>query len=52
VALVGGLLAPATLGYAASALGVGVVVGIPLLGTCLVMILIPLIWLEAKVTGR
>jgi fucose permease len=52
VALVGGLLAPATLGYAASVLGVGVVVGIPLLGTCLVMILIPLIWLEAKVTGR
>jgi len=52
LALVGGLLAPATLGYAASALGVGVVVGIPLLGTCLVMILIPLIWLEAKVTGR
>ena len=52
VALVGGLLAPATLGYAASTLGVGVVVGIPLLGTCLVMILIPLIWLEAKVTGR
>jgi len=31
---------------------VGVVVGIPLMGTCLVMILIPLIWLEAKVTGR
>ncbi len=52
VALVGGLLAPATLGYAASALGVGIVVGIPLAGTCLVMILIPLIWLEAKVTGR
>ena len=52
LALVGGLLAPATLGYAASALGVGVVVGIPLVGTCLVMILIPLIWLEAKVTGR
>jgi fucose permease len=52
VALVGGLLAPATLGYAASVLGVGVVVGIPLVGTCLVMILIPLIWLEAKVTGR
>jgi fucose permease len=52
LALVGGLLAPATLGYAASALGVGVVVGIPLLGTCVVMILISLIWLETKVTGR
>ena len=51
-ALVGGLLAPATLGYAASVWGVGVVVGIPLTGTCLVMMLILLIWLESKVTGR
>jgi fucose permease len=51
-ALVGGLLAPATLGYAASVWGVGVVVGIPLTGTCLVMVLILLIWLEQKVTGR
>ena len=51
-ALVGGLLAPATLGYAASKWGVGVVVGIPLLGTFLVMALLLLIWLESKVTGR
>ena len=51
-ALVGGMLAPATLGYAASMWGVGVVVGIPLTGTCLVMVLILLIWLESKVTGR
>lgn len=51
-ALVGGLLAPATLGYAASAWGVGVVIGIPLVGTFMVMALLPLIWLEAKVTGR
>jgi fucose permease len=51
-ALVGGLLAPATLGYAASRWGVGVVVGIPLLGTFLVMALLLLIWLESKVTGR
>jgi fucose permease len=51
-ALVGGLIAPATLGYAAASLGVGVVIGIPLLGTCTVMFLILLIWLEAKVTGR
>jgi len=51
-ALVGGLLAPATLGYAASAWGVGVVIGIPLFGTFMVMVLVPLIWLEAKVTGR
>jgi fucose permease len=52
VALLGGLLAPATLGYAAIGLGVGVVVGIPLLGTIMVMTLLLLIWLEAKVTGR
>ena len=52
LALVGGLLAPATLGYAASAWGVGVVVGIPLLGTCMVMVLLLLLWLESKVTGR
>jgi fucose permease len=52
LALVGGLLAPATLGYAAAAWGVGVVVGLPLLGTCMVMVLLLLLWLESKVTGR
>jgi len=51
-ALVGGLLAPATLGYAASAWGVGVVIGVPLVGTFMVTALLPLIWLEAKVSGR
>ena len=54
LAVLGGLLAPATLGYVAQigSAGVGVVVGIPLLGTCLVMLLLLLIWLESKVTGR
>jgi MFS transporter, FHS family, glucose/mannose:H+ symporter len=51
-ALMGGLLAPATLGYAAILFGVGVVVGIPLIGTLLVTILLLLIWLESRVTGR
>lgn len=51
-ALMGGLLAPATLGYAAVLFGVGVVVGIPLIGTLLVTILLLLIWLESRVTGR
>jgi MFS family permease len=51
-ALVGGLLAPATLGYAAVHYGVGIVIGIPLIGTLLVTILLLLIWLESKVTGR
>src|SRR5581483_10320333 len=52
LALVGGLLAPATLGYAASAFGVGVVIGIPLIGTIVVIALLLLIWLESKITGR
>ncbi len=52
LALLGGLLAPATLGYAASRFGVGVVLGIPLMGTFIVMGLLLLIWLESKVTGR
>jgi fucose permease len=52
VALTGGLLAPATLGYAASRWGVGVVIGVPLIGSFLVMVLLILIWLESKVTGR
>lgn len=51
-ALFGGLIAPATLGYAASVWGVGIVVAIPLLGTCMVSALLLLIWLESKVTGR
>jgi fucose permease len=51
-ALVGGLIAPATLGYAASEWGVGVVIGIPMIGMFLVMALLVIIWLESKVTGR
>jgi fucose permease len=51
-ALFGGLLAPATLGYAAEAWGIGVVMALPLLGTCMVSALLGLIWLELKVTGR
>ena len=52
LALLGGLLAPATLGYAAASQGVGVVIGIPLVGTVMVTLLLSLIWLETKVTGR
>jgi MFS transporter, FHS family, glucose/mannose:H+ symporter len=51
-AQVGGLLAPATLGYAADIWGVGVVLGLPLVGTFMVMALLVLIWLESRVTGR
>jgi hypothetical protein len=51
-ALFGGLIAPATLGYAAAIWGIGIVVAIPLIGTCLVSTLLLLIWLESKVTGQ
>ncbi len=52
VARVGGVLAPALLGYAAWAEGVGIVMGVPLVGTCMVVVLLLLIWLQSKVTGR
>ncbi len=51
-ALFGGLLAPATLGYAAEAWGIRIVVVLPLLGTCMVALLVGAIWLESLVTGR
>jgi len=52
LAQVGGLLAPASLGYFAYFGGVGVVIGLPMLGTFVVAILLALIWLESKLTGR
>ena len=53
IALLGGLLAPASLGYAAAAAGsVGVVMGIPLVGTIIVGALLLLVWLEVKISGR
>jgi FHS family glucose/mannose:H+ symporter-like MFS transporter len=51
-ALFGGLLAPATLGYLAAVWDIEVVMALPLLGTCMVTLLLALIWLESKVTGR
>ena len=51
-ALFGGLIAPATLGYAAAIWGIGIVVAVPLIGTCMVSALLLLIWLESKVMGR
>ncbi len=51
-ALFGGLMAPATLGYAAAVWDIGVVIALPLLGTWMVTALLALIWLESKVTGR
>jgi len=51
-ALMGGMMAPATLGYAAEQWGVGMLGWIPALGTGMVFVLLLLIWLESKVTGR
>ncbi len=48
LALAGGMLAPGTLGYLADFLGVGIVMLIPVLVTCMVFVLVLLIWLEAK----
>ncbi|HWB98635.1 MAG TPA: MFS transporter [Bryobacteraceae bacterium] len=50
--LLSGTLAPATLGYAAAVWDIGVVMALPLLGTCMVCLLLLLMWLEAKVTGQ
>jgi len=49
IALTGAMLAPWTLGHLADVWGVGVVMAIPLAGTCMVFVLVLLIWLEAKI---
>jgi fucose permease len=46
--LTGGMLAPATLGYAGEFFGIRVVTALPALGTFVVVILVLAIWLEAK----
>jgi fucose permease len=51
IALTGGLLAPWSLGYIADIWGIGVVMLLPLAGTCMVFLLLLLIWLEAKLSG-
>jgi hypothetical protein len=48
LASTGGLLGPAALGYAAARYGVGVVIGIPLVGTCVVTVLLLSIWVEPR----
>jgi fucose permease len=51
LAFTGGLLAPWTLGYFADAWGIRAVMVLPLLGTCVVVLLLLLIMLEAKLNG-
>jgi hypothetical protein len=50
--MTGGLLAPATVGYLAHFLGVGVVAGLPLLGSVAVFLLYWLLVLESKLSHR
>ena len=52
LALAGGMVAPGTLGLFADSYGIGIVVGLPLIGTLMVVALVLMIWLESKVTGR
>jgi fucose permease len=50
-ALAGGLLAPWTLGYFVESSGIQAVMILPMLGTCMVFVLLLLILLEAKLSG-
>ena len=47
-AISGGLLAPWSLGFLAGSFGIGAVMAIPMLGTCMVFILTSLLWLEMR----
>ena len=51
VAMIGAMLAPAMAGYLAARWGVGMVMLAPLAGTCMVFVLILVIWLESKIGG-
>ena len=48
LALTGGMLAPATLGYASEFFGVQVVMVLPMVGSIIVLLLVLLIWFEAR----
>lgn len=50
-ALTGGMLAPWSLGFFTNAWGIRAVMGLPLLGTIMVLALLLLIWAEAKIIG-
>lgn len=52
IAVTGGLLGPATLGYLARVWDIRLVMWLPLAGTVLVLNLVLLIWLESKLSGR
>jgi len=49
--MVGGLLAPCTLGYFAWLLDVRAVMGWPLVGSVIVFVLLALIWVKARLSA-
>ncbi|MFM2124588.1 MAG: hypothetical protein RL328_1039 [Acidobacteriota bacterium] len=51
-ALAGGLLAPCTLGIAASLWGVGMVMTLPMIGSVIVFVLLVLSWLETRLSAH
>lgn len=52
LALAGGLLAPCTLGIAASYWGIGMVMTLPMIGSVIVFVLLVLSWLEARLSAH
>ena len=50
LALTGGMLAPATLGFAGEYFGIRVVMALPALGTFIVVVLVLVIWIENKIS--
>lgn len=51
VGLLGGLLAPFSLGLFAREFGIGIIMGLPIAGSFVVSILVILLWLESRLTG-
>jgi fucose permease len=52
LALTGGLLAPASLGYLAHFFGIGVIMSLPLIGSVMIVILMLLILLEGRLSHK
>jgi hypothetical protein len=51
-ALIGGTAAPWTLGYFAEYIGIQAVMILPVIGTCAVLLLLVVTWIEARFSGR
>lgn len=51
IGLLGGLLAPFSLGVFAGEFGIGIIMGLPIAGSIIVAILVLLLWLESRLTG-